>query len=433
MMTFLLIIYIFFLGLWIKSSPIFEVQGLSRPFIFFIFISKIIVGILYGIIHQSYFHGGDTFLYLQESTLIGQTFLTYPEYYIGSILGWEVIPPNAEVFTYPESAVFWKDLGTYMLVHIHAILYPFTLGHYELHIFFISIIGLFASLNFYKIFSKILDLPKTLLIICCFFLPSLTFWTAGLHKDAYVYFALSLLIISLLEFQEKHISTKTTLKLVAAICILALTRYYLLALLFPATIAYFISLRYPNKVSLAYFLTYTASFALAFVVSKLFFGINIFEILANQQASFLAESGSSSIPNSSAFEPSIWGILTAIPIAIVNALGRPFLWETKDFLQLIASLEILCFLTLVVFAFFLRKQPTHAPNLLLHFIVAYAVTNLLLVGLLVSNIGTIVRYRAIALGLLFALLTHILDFYTIGFRKKTQQQHKKTITISPFR
>jgi hypothetical protein len=272
MMTFLLLLYILLFGLWIKSSPLFEIQGLPRPFIFFIFVSKIIAGLLYGVIHHSYFHGGDTFLYLQESTLIGNTFLTYPEYYIGSIFGWEVAIPNAEVFTYPESSFFWKDLGTYMLVHFHALLYPFTQGYYELHIFFIAIIGLFASLNFYKIFDKILSLPKPLLIISCFFLPSLTFWTAGLHKDAYVYFGLSLFMLSLLEFQEKS-SYK---KLIVAIFIIALTRHYLLALLLPAAIAYFITLRYSDRVLVSYTVSYGLSFIIVFLLSKFAFGFGLF-------------------------------------------------------------------------------------------------------------------------------------------------------------
>jgi hypothetical protein len=186
-------------------------------------------------------------------------------------------------------------------------------------------------------------------------------------------------------------------------------------------------LRFPNRVLPSYIASYGLSFIGVFLVTKFVFGIGLFEILATQQANFLAESGNSSIPNTSPFDPSIWGVISTIPIAVVNVLGQPFLWETKDFLQLIASLEILCFLGMVVFVFFLRKQPTTAPNLLLHFIVAYTLTNLLLVGLLVSNIGTIVRYRAIALGLLFALVTHILDIYTVlSFRKNKALQQQPT-------
>ncbi len=432
MIYFLLFIYVLAFGWWIKSSAAFAIEGLSRPFISFIFVSKVIVGLLYGAIHLSYFNGGDTFLYLQESTLIGSTFFSYPEYYIGSLLGWEVALPTAEVFTYPESSIFWKNLGSYILVHLHGFLHLFTFGYYELHIFFIAIIGLFASLNFYKIFSKILNLPKSVLIICCFFLPSLTFWTAGLHKDVYVYFGLSLFLMALLEFQNEHKSSKTAFKLIAAILIIGLARHYLLVLLLPATIAYLITLRKPKRVWTTYLTVYSAAAFLAIFFSKFILNIEIFELLANQQAAFLAEVGSSSIQNVEPFEPTIWGVLGMTPMAVINVLGRPFLWECRDFLQVLASIEILCFLGLMVFAFVVRKQSIESPNVLIHFILAYAISNILLVGLLVSNIGTIVRYRAIALGILSALLTHILDFYHIGFRKKTPiKQTQPTITPTP--
>lgn len=437
----LLVIYIMAFGWWIKSTKTLNTPSLSRNFICFIFLSKIIAGLLYGFIHHAYFKGGDTFIYLNESTLLGSTFLSHPYYYLASLLGWEVLVPNADVFTYPSSAIFWKDLGTYSLVHIHALLYPFTFGAYHLHIFFIAVIGLFASLNFYNVFRQILDLPKVALIVCCFFLPSLTFWTAGLHKDVYVYFGLSLFLLSLLEFQQKKQSSKTILKLCAAILIIGLIRHYLLVLLLPATLAYLGTLYYSKRIWTTYLIVYSLLIGLGFVLTKFIFGIELFEVLVNQQTAFLSETGGSSIQNVEPLSPTFGGILRTIPIAFVNVLGRPFLWECKDFLQCLASLEILSFLVLILISLSLKKQSIKSPNLLVHFIIAYAVTNLLLVGLLVSNIGTIARYRAIALAILSALLTHIFDFHKVRSPKlnhtsssssKIESSTKKNINPSSF-
>lgn len=426
----LLVIYIMAFSWWIKSTKVINTPGLSRNFICFIFLSKIIVGLIYGVIHYTYFKGGDTFIYLSESTLLGSTFLSHPAYYIGSLLGWDVTIPNAAVFTYPSAALFWKDLGTYSLVHLHAILYPFTFGYYHLHIFFIAIIGLFASLNFYNVFRQILDLPKIALIACCFFLPSLTFWTAGLHKDVYVYFGLSLFLVSLLEFQQKKQSLKTVLRLCLSILVIGMIRHYLLVLLLPATLAYLSTLYYSKRIWTTYLMVYSLFITAALLVSKFIFGIDLFQILINQQTAFLAEVGGSSIQNVEPLSPTIWGMLRTIPVAFVNVLGRPFLWECKDFLQLLASLEILSFLALIAVSLALKKQSIKTPNLLVHFIVAYAISNLLLVGLLVSNIGTIARYRAIALGILSTLLTHILDFYQV-YPKKSKLPNISTSSTDP--
>jgi hypothetical protein len=428
-------------GWWVKSTKTLNTPGLSRNFICFIFLSKIIAGLLYGFIHYTYFKGGDTFIYLDESTLLGSTFLAHPQYYLGSLLGWDVVVPDAAVFTYPSSAIFWKDLGTYSLVHIHALLYPFTFGAYHLHIFFIATIGLFASLNFYNVFRQILDLPKVALIVCCFFLPSLTFWTAGLHKDVYVYFGLSLFLLSLLELQQKKQSFKTLLKLCAAILIVGLIRHYLLVLLLPATLAYLSTLYYSKRIWTTYLMVYSLCIGFVFLVTKFVFGIELFEILVNQQAAFLAETGGSSIQNVEPLSPTFGSIVRTIPIALTNVLGRPFLWECKDFLQCLASLEILSFLILIVVSLRFKKQSIKSPNILIHFIIAYAITNLLLVGLLVANIGTIARYRAIALAILSALLTHIFDFNKVRSSKlistnshspKIESNTKKNIIPSSF-
>lgn len=422
MIYLVLIFYILLFAWWIKSSSSFAFEGLTRQFIFFIFISKLVAGISYGLIHTYYFNGGDTFLFFQESTLIGNSIFSNPQYYLYSLLGWSVEQPTIPVFIYPEPSIFWKDLGSYVLVHWHGLLHPLTLGNYYLHIFFIAIVSLFASLNFYKLFKGILDLPQPVLLICCFFLPSLTFWTSGLHKDAYVYYALSLLFLGMYQLGQNLNNSTGYFKVITALLLVGLFRHYLLVLIMPATIAYIISLKQQKQLLLTYSAVYVVFLGFFMVVSNYLLDLQIFQVLADKQAAFMAETGGSSIKDISSLNPSFLGIIGAIPIAIVNVMARPFLWECADFLQLLASIEILCFLLLMAFSFVVKRKQINAPNLLLPYLVAFAVSNLLLIGLLVVNSGTIVRYRSIALGLLTLLITRIVDFRKIGFKQQGQSK-----------
>ena len=407
MTYFLLTLYLLAFGLWLRHTPSVEHYNLSRRFLFSIFLFKLLMGGVYLLIYKYYFIEGDTFSYLQESTLIGQTFLDYPSYYLSNIFGVGVAPPEgATVFVYPPAQLFWKDLGTYVLVHFHALLYPFTQGLYGVHLFFIGLFGWKASLNFYYVFKKVLHLPKPLLVMCCFFLPSLSFWTAGMHKDVYIYYGLSLFCIGLLHWQEKQPQAWPPLLL--GTLVIGLTRHYLLALLLPAALAYGVTLK-QKRVLLSYGMVYAISLVLALVGSELFFGKSIFELLSQRQLAFLAEKGGSSILGAVPFEPTFWGVLEALPVAIFNVAGRPFLWECKDVLQLVASLEMISFILLLAFSLSYRKTAPTSIHPLIYFLLAYTITNLLLVGLLVYNIGTLVRYRAIALGILSTLLTHLLD------------------------
>ncbi len=428
----ILVFYIMLLGCWIKSSALFSVEGLSRKFIFLVFLSKIIAGISYGFIHTHYFSGGDTFLYLKESTAIGQSIFVYPQYYLYSLMGWATDIPDKAVFIYPESAIFWKDLGSYVLVHWHGLLHPLTWGNYNLTIFFIAVIGLLASLNFYTLFKKVLALPPVILIICCFFLPSLTFWTSGFHKDVYVYYALSLLFLGLHDLEQSSHWKQSIPKIIVALLILGLIRHYLLFLVLPASTAFFFSLKNDKHLLFNYGTVYTVFIISFFIFFQFALDIHILEILADKQAAFIAETGGSKIKDINTFSPSILGVFGALPMAIVNVLARPFLWECTDFLQVLASFEILCFLLLVLVSFLIKKQTTARPKLLLPFLLSFSISNLLLIGLLVVNSGTIVRYRSIALGLLTLLIMRIIDFRKVGLNTtECKTNHDTAEKFSP--
>lgn len=394
-------------GWWLNKSTLPARLAISRQFLMGIFAFKWLIGMLYLWIHKYYFQKSDTLHYLQEATLIGETFLEHPAYYIYSLLGWSVDLPDATVFTYPSSYLFWKDLGTYVLVHWHGFLHLFTGGSYLLHLFFITLIGWAASINFYRVFQSILSLHKHILLLCCFFLPSLSFWTAGFHKDVYVYYGLSVFVLGLLEWQKKN-SWQVYGKLVLGILVIGLMRYYLLALLLPAAVAYKVHC-HSQRAIWSYASVYVCSVLLGILLCEGLLGKSVFELLSQRQLMFLAEKGGSSIPDVVPFEATFWGVLSTLPMAVLNILGRPFLWDCNDVLQLMASLEILSFVVLLIFALSCKKPAAQATNPLLFFLLAYTVSNLVLVGLLVYNIGTLVRYRAISLGILSTLLTHILD------------------------
>jgi cell division protein FtsL len=65
-----------------------------------------------------------------------------------------------------------------------------------------------------------------------------------------------------------------------------------------------------------------------------------------------------------------------------------------------------------------KRKTERKVNLISYFIFFYAAINLLLIGLLVSNVGTIVRYRSIALSLLFVVVLQAFDLIKLGLRKR---------------
>jgi hypothetical protein len=379
----------------------FQAIALNKRTVTAIFLIKIAIGLLYGYIHQYYFDGGDTFLYHEESIRIASTFFEYPSYYINSILGYAPTPPEgADVYIYPESFFIQKDLGTYVLVHIHAITQFFAFGSYQIHAVFIAFLSLIASLNMYKIYSKLTKEPSNLLIVLTFFLPSVLFWTAGFHKDLWVYLGLSWLMTGLLGLYQGQKLGSSLLMLSLGLATVGCFRYYLLVLLFPAVIGYLWTIYSPQpRAILRYASTYFGLLVFVSIFSYTM-SIDVFGVLSAKQAEFLAEKGGSSIMHLVPWEPNLKGFLFFMPDAITNAAFRPFFWNCRDFLQYLAAFEISVFWIFGLYAlrhFRVFKMNWHPLN---YFMLTYALSNLLLIGYLVGNLGTIVRYRSIAIGFL---------------------------------
>lgn len=100
------------------------------------------------------------------------------------------------------------------------------------------------------------------------------------------------------------------------------------------------------------------------------------------------------------------GGLSAVPMAFVNILMRPFIWEAHHALALLSSLEMVAFWILLW-----RRRKAVAQALrgatherLLSFSLVFAVIYILMIGLVFNNLGIIARQRVIMLPFLFVLL-----------------------------
>jgi hypothetical protein len=150
--------------------------------------------------------------------------------------------------------------------------------------------------------------------------------------------------------------------------------------------------------------------------------IPILKIISNKQIAFLNEYGSSNIENASALKPTFLSVIQSIPGAFINVCFRPFIWDCKDFLQYLASVELLLFWLGLLF-YFIYSKTSFSKNPLQLFISFYFLLNFLMIGLLVNNVGTIARYRAIAMG-----LVAIFVLQAMGIVKKEMLKVVSTIS-----
>ena len=380
----LLLCYTFAIHLVLQKASFFEEANLSRPLLSFFFVLKIGVGLFYGWLYQYYFKEGDTYLFLSEAKAL---------YAYWTVAG-------AEVYEYPPWAIFWKDFGTYAFIHVQALVQPFTWGYYSLHIVLTAWLGTLGGLVIFRALSPLmLGVKSGLLAGLIFGLPSVLFWTSGLHKDSLIYLSLAFILYGLSHrLRLGHFHTC----LYGGLALMLLFRPYLLALLLPCLLGFVLCLRFPQRHPLVSYLWIYGLMVLGLGLVEWFYpNYGPLSFLAGRQRLFNLEAGGSNLEHFGDLgEGGWWYVLKSLPWALVKVLARPFLWECQDFLQLMAAIEVLICLTVLGIWAFARRGVAQDLGPLGYFMLFYALSNLVLVGLLVSNLGTIVRYRSLALGLL---------------------------------
>jgi len=128
-------------------------------------------------------------------------------------------------------------------------------------------------------------------------------------------------------------------------------------------------------------------------------------IEANQEAiqTFIADRSARTAQGGSAFSSPSGAI--AVPLAFVNVLGRPFLWEAHNALAILSSLEVVFFWALL----WRRRADVRLmvrhwrENRLLLLLVPLTAVLILFYGALVSNMGILARQRVVVLPLMFLI------------------------------
>jgi hypothetical protein len=138
-------------------------------------------------------------------------------------------------------------------------------------------------------------------------------------------------------------------------------------------------------------------------VSMDYIGVEGFDVEGVQ--SYMEETSDSAAEGGSRVE-NVPVAVHGIPMALVNILVRPFIWEAHNLMALLSAVEILGFWGIVWyrrrnFINALRKWRSHPMlRVAVPFILVYSIT----LGMLVANLGIIARQRIFLFPFLFLLL-----------------------------
>ncbi|MGZ3838679.1 MAG: hypothetical protein ACXVBI_08925 [Flavisolibacter sp.] len=365
--------------------------------------------IFIALVYQFYYEGGDTFNYFHHSQVINSSLDNSFGTWLDLILH-KSPDLHPQLYRYTSQLEWYDDPSSYMVAVLGAI-FGLLCGTSYLPIAvlfaYFSFTGIWAM---YRTFTNLYPTLHKPLAVAFLFIPSTFVWGSALFKDTVCMFGLGWMVYTTFRiFVNRDFSLKNLFMLVLSFYLVAVIKLYILLAFLPA-LSLWLLLTYSHKIQ---------SSGLRWMTNILFIGITIAgffffsQRFANEMNKYslekvagtaattrgwiaYASGDEGSAYDLGEFDPSLVGMLTKFPQAVVVTLFRPFLWESKKVIVLLSALEALVFLYFTLKAVGQRKTKIFSdiskdPNL--SFCLVFSIIFAFAVGITSYNFGALSRYK----------------------------------------
>ncbi len=406
------------------------------------FAVKVVGAISIGLIYHFYYGYGDTLRYHWYATFISEKMWSDPVTGLRMLfVDLNNIPPDLWVEF--RNVKFITDKGTFLIVRITAFLSFFCYQSYY------AVAVLYATLSFsgawllFKAFYKLYPSLHKPLALATLFVPSIFFWGSGILKDSITLSALGWLFYAFVTFKEKKV--RNTIIIIFSCWLIISIKLYILLMFVVALLIWYAAefhhkLRHPMlRVLVIPILLFVVSVALFFSIRELgeintrFAIENVSdsaEKLAKTQLQLSEDmKGSAYSLGSDPLDYSLKGAITKLPAALNVTLFRPYIWEVKNPVMVMAALESLIILVFTLKVF--RRRGLigffkFGKHTLVVFCLVYAFTFGAAVGMTSYNFGTLVRYKIPCIPFYLAALIII---NKIGAAEKLKKKKKLELQV----
>jgi hypothetical protein len=401
---------------------------------------KFFGAVFIALIYQYYYGGGDTFNYFSHAKIINSalddSFTSWVK------LLFRVSPDrDPTLYKYTSQMPLYRDAAGYPVAVIAALLGLISGTSYvptALLFAFFSYTGIWAM---YKTFANLYPKAVRPLAIAFLFIPSVFVWGSSIFKDTICMFGLGWMTYTTFRiFVHRDFSFKNLLLLAFSFYLIAVIKIYILVGFLPAAMLWLL-LSYSHKIRSGVLRFITNISVVAVVIAGfVFFSQKFSEELGRYSLekisktaestrsyiSYVSEREGGSAYNLGEFDPSIGGMISKFPEAVVVTLFRPFPWEAGKVIIMLSSLEALIFLFFTLKVLYQNglkgtyKLITTDPNIM--FCLIFSLIFAFSVGISSYNFGTLSRYKIPCLPFYGAFLTLLL------YKKQEKKTFKKSIS-----
>ena len=397
----------------ITKIPFFKKSGLNNYWLIGLFALKVAAGIAYGLFYSQpqYAQGSDTWRFFAASE--GETdWLLRDSFGFIKDLFTYGYQQSGSLFNSTNS--YWNDLKSNVIIKLMAVFNVLTLKNYYADIIFFNFIFFFGPIAFYRVVKVKINSNKIILIAFIFCIPSFLFWCSGMHKDGLIFMATALIIFYFDKWlMEKRFSFSSMLICILCVISIFALRNFVLLLLFPALLTWWLCERMHSKKILVLICVYGLCLAIFFIAPYINSDLNFPAYIVSKQNEFKSLGGNSQI-QLPVLEPSFMGFVKFFPVAADIAFLRPHFTETANIAYLPAIAENISLYVLILYAFFklaTNRNDQRLSSSAISFIIfcyGFAISNLLISGYTVTLTGAIVRYRSFILSFLIVPLSYLI-------------------------
>ena len=398
-MDYILFIVYLLIFCWLITKVSFvKNSGLSNKYVLILFSAKIFAGLAIGwISYHIYKNGNDYWDVNREGWNEYQLLWVNPHEYFTNIFKSNYGEHYGGLFDSFQS--FWNDLRNNIIIKLLSIFDFFSRGNYYINSLFFNFFGFLGHVAFYRIFIQVFKKQQVAVIICCFLLPSMLYFTSGVQKDGIVFTTLGFLFYVVFNgLQKKHFNKKYLSIIISAFIVLFLIRSYVLINLLPALVIWIMVVKFKWPALKSFLIGYVITGLLFFNVNNIFSTVNPPKTVADKQAAFFTLPTAATEIKLDTLYPGFRSFLFNAPQAFNHLLLRPYPTELPSKSLLPINIELVGYqLAFILFLFFRRKTATAEKDPFLLFGLFFALTMFLFIGYIMPNLGSIVRYRSVYL------------------------------------
>lgn len=294
----------------------------------------------------------------------------------------------------PAMAYYLDKLEWHLLVKPLAIFNLISDGNYYSNAVFFSFLTFWGHFLLFKLALQHFPAKRLLLLAVVFFFPPVVFWLSGIRADGLLFLSFSFFMLHAYRWIHGG-QTKSLWWSLLGLAGILIFRNILLLIILPALVAWFVTVRYDRRPRLVFGAVYGIAVVLFFLSSLLPGWLNLPQMVANKQEQFMKLEGNTRFALSplTAHAGSYWRVL---PEASLNTFARPFVWEARGPLQIMAAIEIWCFWILLILMALGRSRTLPSPvPAWCWFMISFSVVYYLFIGYVVPFPGAIVRYKSI--------------------------------------